>query len=63
MGRMRIVFKDTILATRNLFCYHDERKIVDDLRNLWTIHFPMTESQLSADMCMVFTLEVASSNP
>lgn len=62
MGRMRIVFKDIILVIRNLFCYYDERKIVDDFRNLWIIYFLMIESQLSVDMCMVFIFEVVLFN-
>lgn len=46
MGRIRIVFKDMILVTRNLFCYHDGRKTVDDFRNLSII----IERPLNADI-------------
>lgn len=49
MERMRIVPKDTILATTNLFNYPDERKIEDGIRNLSTIHTPVTENLLSID--------------
>lgn len=46
MGRIRIVFKDMILVTRNLFCHHDGRKTVDDFRNLSII----IERPLNADI-------------